>query len=372
MGWFSDFVSNPIETISNTGQDIIDTTKDLGTSIDQTVRDTLPGGWTSAALAAIGAYYSPEIGAYVNADGSALGAAPTEAGASTLPDIVNAEQAVGTSPAFSIDGSPLSGADNIPAGGELTASQASDMIAQEQAGSMTAQDTLGKIAAEQSAAGALDPALATAAGTAATGAGTAANAGLGALTLKDLTTGAGLAKLLTASGGQSLASLLGGGTTSSATPWLQGGLALADLYQRQQASQALQDRFNQVNQQISGMYAPGSPEANLLQQEMERKDAAAGRNSQYGTRAVDLAAKMASIKGNLLAQTLGNQNNLLAGSLATGNSSLGSLSNLFGQNTALTNAANTAIGSGVNWGLNQLQDLFKNYGSTTGTDVTGG
>jgi hypothetical protein len=44
------------------------------------------------------------------------------------------------------------------------------------------------------------------------------------------------------------------------------------------------------------MYAEGSPERLRMQQEMDRKDAAAGRNSQYGTRAVDLASNIAKIK----------------------------------------------------------------------------
>ena len=101
------------------------------------------------------------------------------------------------------------------------------------------------------------------------------------------------------------------------------------------------------------MYAPGSPEANAMKQEMERKDAAAGRNSQYGTRAVDLAGKIAATKGNLLSQTLGNQNNLLGASLATGNSATGSLANMFGQNSANSNALGSAIGQGIK-GLSNL------------------
>jgi hypothetical protein len=48
--------------------------------------------------------------------------------------------------------------------------------------------------------------------------------------------------------------------------------------------------------QMNSYYAPGSAEANLLQQQMNRKDAAAGRNSQYGTRATDIAAKIATMQ----------------------------------------------------------------------------
>lgn len=53
-------------------------------------------------------------------------------------------------------------------------------------------------------------------------------------------------------------------------------------------------------QSISGMYSPGSPEALLMQQQMDAKDAASGRNSQYGVRAVDLAGQLATLKGNLM------------------------------------------------------------------------
>jgi hypothetical protein len=218
-----------------------------------------------------------------------------------------------------------------------------------------------------------------------TGASTAVNAGIGSgigTTLADLGTGAA-----TGATGSTLANAVGsaaagaansGGASSTASqfPWMQGLLGLYDMYNKQNAAKTLQDQFDKVNSQISGMYAPGSPEANLMQQEMERKDAAAGRNSQYGVRATDLAAKLAATKGQLLSNTLGNQNNLLAASLATGNSSIGSLANLFGQTTgssatgtagnAVGNAVNSAIGSGVNsaidWGKTTLKDLFGSLG----------
>ena len=172
-----------------------------------------------------------------------------------------------------------------------------------------------------------------------------------------------------------LTGILGGGTSPSGSPtgtntqfpWMQTGIGLADMYGRQQAAKAMQDRFNQVNTQINSMYAPGSPEAKLMEQEMARKDAAAGRNSQYGTRAVDLAAKLAATKGTLLSNTLGNQNNLLTAGLATGAGSYGSLANLFGQTTgagaAGSNAINGAIGAGVNYGMGKLSDLFGNTSS---------
>jgi hypothetical protein len=56
---------DPISAVS-------DAINDLGTSIDQTVRDVVPGGWTTAALLAGGYYYAPEIGAYVGTAGETV------------------------------------------------------------------------------------------------------------------------------------------------------------------------------------------------------------------------------------------------------------------------------------------------------------
>ncbi len=58
---------DPISAVSDAVQGAINTVSDIGVSIDQTVRDVLPGGWTTAALLAGGYYYAPEIGAYLNA-----------------------------------------------------------------------------------------------------------------------------------------------------------------------------------------------------------------------------------------------------------------------------------------------------------------
>jgi len=59
-------VTDAISSIGDIGQGAINAVSDLGVSIDQTVRDVLPGGWTTAALLTAGYYYAPEIGAYMN------------------------------------------------------------------------------------------------------------------------------------------------------------------------------------------------------------------------------------------------------------------------------------------------------------------
>lgn len=96
MGFWSSFkssISDAGESIGGAGQDIIDTAKDVGKQIDQTVRETLPGGWTTAALLAAGYYYSPEINAYISADGTTMAAGADVAAADAAAEAVAAEQA---------------------------------------------------------------------------------------------------------------------------------------------------------------------------------------------------------------------------------------------------------------------------------------
>lgn len=112
--------------------------------------------------------------------------------------------------------------------------------------------------------------------------------------------------------------------------------------------------YNNYIQQINSLFAPDSPYAKQMQQAMERKDAAAGRNSQYGTRAVELAAALTRDKANALTSSgfqnmLGqygtNSNSIVNGFLAAlgsqggqdlitkaGGSMGGWLSKLFGSN----------------------------------------
>lgn len=61
-----------VSAVSDAVGGAVDAVGDLGKSIDETVRDVVPGGWTTAALLASGYYYSPEIGAYLNAEGATV------------------------------------------------------------------------------------------------------------------------------------------------------------------------------------------------------------------------------------------------------------------------------------------------------------
>lgn len=98
----------------------------------------------------------------------------------------------------------------------------------------------------------------------------------------------------------------GGGTGGNGSG--NGGISLGDIISlvggaygakaKKQASDDMLAWLNTQQKKVDDLYAPGSPEYNYLMQEMSRKDAAAGRNSQYGPRSVDLAAKIAGIKAD--------------------------------------------------------------------------
>jgi len=63
---------DPISAVSDAVQGAVNSVSDLGVSIDQAVRNTIPGGWTTAALLAGGYAYAPDIAAYVNAAGDTV------------------------------------------------------------------------------------------------------------------------------------------------------------------------------------------------------------------------------------------------------------------------------------------------------------
>ena len=111
VGGVADVVSDVVETAGDVGQTVINEVGNAGKAIDQTVRDVLPGGWTTAALLAAGYYYSPEIGAYMNSQGATVplsqvadagvvaGATPTTTAALTGADAALADLAA-SAPAF--------------------------------------------------------------------------------------------------------------------------------------------------------------------------------------------------------------------------------------------------------------------------------
>lgn len=121
------------------------------------------------------------------------------------------------------------------------------------------------------------------------------------------------------------------------TTRLAGGLY--SMYAKNKMAQQQQAQYAQNRADVTGMYGAGSPELRMLQQEMARKDAAAGRNSQYGTRATDLAGIIAKYKTNALSNIQQNQNTLLNQAQTN---RYGSLNSLF--NTAALAAGGKANG----------------------------
>lgn len=84
-----------------------------------------------------------------------------------------------------------------------------------------------------------------------------------------------------------------------------GGLAsLYGMYSRNRDSEAFTST-------LANMYGQNSPYAKHLQQSLARRDAAAGRRSQYGPREVELQAKLAQAQASVAPDVLkGQQNNL--------------------------------------------------------------
>jgi hypothetical protein len=93
-------------------------------------------------------------------------------------------------------------------------------------------------------------------------------------------------------------------------PAMYAGGSLYDMYAKNKMAKKQEGLYNQNRADIMNAYAPGSAEYNQMAQAMARKDAAAGRNSQYGTRSSDLAATLAKMRMNSLTQLQGSQNTL--------------------------------------------------------------
>lgn len=80
-----------------------------------------------------------------------------------------------------------------------------------------------------------------------------------------------------------------------------GAATLGSLWLNNQATRDARTAANamsaqNIQQQLSDMFGPNSAYAKTLKQELERKDAAAGRRSQYGAREVELQAKLAQLQ----------------------------------------------------------------------------
>lgn len=158
-------------------------------------------------------------------------------------------------------------------------------------------------AAEAAGMSGFDLATMNAIGGAAEGGAMASGLGAAATAAAPAATGSGLGNMTlqqaiqAASGAGGIANLLGkiGGDMSLGDIAKLGGAGL-DMYNQNKASDKMLDYLKGQQTKIDNLYAPGSPEYDYLMRQMEAKDAAAGRNSQYGPRSVDLAAKIAEMK----------------------------------------------------------------------------
>jgi hypothetical protein len=109
------------------------------------------------------------------------------------------------------------------------------------------------------------------------------------------------------------------------------------------------------------MYKPGSDEYNTLWDEMSRKDAAAGRNSQYGPRSVDLAARVAQLKMDANTRMTTGIGHFMASSL---NQKASAPSGLISALNGLAKNSGLSLGSLIN----MISKGFSGGGSDGGSD----
>lgn len=221
-----------------------------------------------------------------------------------------------------LDGTTAFGANSVPgafdlasmtapatAGGGLNGAVASGSSGASDAATQAAAQSAGEGAAPLTGvpppANPYVPGAAAAGGTgAAGGLGTISIPGIGNVSLSQLGSLGNIISQLGGSGGSST----GGTSGTSNTGGGAGGLNLGNLTnilgglyganQQGNAANAMKSWLQSQQAKIDSSYNPGTPEYNALWDEMSRKDAAAGRNSQYGPRSVDLAARVAAIKSD--------------------------------------------------------------------------
>lgn len=93
-----------------------------------------------------------------------------------------------------------------------------------------------------------------------------------------------------------LRGVLGGGARMS--PLAAGAGALATIYTANRASKDLKKQSGQLD----SLYGQNSAYSKAMREQLARKDAAAGRRSQYGPREVELQARLAQLNGQLAPQ----------------------------------------------------------------------
>lgn len=179
-------------------------------------------------------------------------------------------------------------------------------------------------------------------------AGSGASSSLG---LSDLVKKLGGSLLNGGGGGSSSSGSSGGGLFGSGGSGVNYGNLLGLLYGAYSKNQ-MSNKFGDILDQMQNMYKPGSAEANLMRQQLDARDAAAGRRSQYGSREVELAGKLANARMNtlsspgFLAMQAAQMNNAPStGGLSELLAGLGGNGGLFGNtgNSVINNLGNTLM-----------------------------
>lgn len=86
-----------------------------------------------------------------------------------------------------------------------------------------------------------------------------------------------------------------GGIRAPGGSWMDTVIGLGSLYGQYRNNKNMQGQASA----LSGMFSPNSAYAKQLEQKLSRRDAAAGRRSQYGPREVELQAALAGQAGNI-------------------------------------------------------------------------
>jgi len=222
-------VSEVIDTVGDIGQGAIDTVSDIGAGIDDTVNEVIPGGWTTAALLAAGAYYAPEIGAYITPAGETVAVGGAVTAPVTTGSVIATElPAFGTQVAGTAAGTTLANA----VGGYVSDAE---QIAAMNGGSAATDMSLGQAGAANAASGSTVP----------SGVGNVLNNAGGNMNLSDFSSALNIAS--------SVNSLTGGGVSSL----LGGPGSISDSEAQQMADPFAPYRAN-LGQMYSGALQPGT------------------------------------------------------------------------------------------------------------------
>jgi hypothetical protein len=155
-----------------------------------------------------------------------------------------------------------------------------------------------------------------------------------------------VSKVLGGLGSSALSSLAGGGGGNGGLGNLAG--IAAGIYDKNKQNQAADSMLNYMNTQqhkIDDVYDPNGARAKYMWEEMSRKDAAAGRNSQYGPRTTDFLGKF----GGEYANATANLTRGLAGNYGAA----------FNQQASSGAGLNAAIGNALKGSNLSLQDIIK-------------